>query len=208
MPKTLPANVAEDSIRPYSGGAWLVLCEIAIPTQNTQYLARNTEDVTFAGQDYDAHSFDVSEQIWSCDGSVPRITLRVAQDRSRAIENIINDTQGGIDGTISVIKVGENFLDTPIPALQADYDILAAASDDDWVTFTLGIPNPLTVAVPKRIYTSKSCPWATPSLFKGPECGYAGADTECTGTYDDCYAKGNQARFGADLGLDPNGMTL
>lgn len=208
MPKTLPAEVVQDSINPYSGGAWLMLCEIAIPTQDTQYLARNTEGVTYAGQDYDAFNFEVSEQVWTSDGSIPRITIRIAQDRNRVIESIINETQGGIDGVVSVFKVGENFLDDPIPALHANYDILSSESDDEWVTFTLGIPNPLIAVIPKRIYTSKTCPFATPSLFKGPECGYSGTDTECVGSYNACYAKGNQARFGADLGLDPNGMLL
>ncbi len=208
MPKTLTGPVNQDAIDPYSGGAWLHLLEIVVPTENTQRIARNTEDVTYAGDKFDKHNFDVSEQIFSSDGSVPRVTVRIAQDRNKIIEKIINDTYGALDGTVKIIKVGEKFLATAIPALEFNYDILATESDDAWVTLTLGIPNPLSASLPKRSYSSSSCPFATPSLFKGPECGYAGVDPSCIGTYQACYAKANAARWGGDLGLDPNGLTL
>jgi phage-related protein len=208
MPKTLPAAVHQDAIDPYSGGAWMHLLEIVVPTQNTQRIARNTEDVVYAGDRFTKFNFDVSEQVFSSDGSVPRVTVRIAQDRAKVVEKIINDTYGALNGTVKIIKAGEKFLDVAIPALEFDYDILGTESDDAWVTLTLGIPNPLSAAVPKRSYSSSSCPFATPSLFKGPECAYAGMDLTCTGTYQDCYGKSNAARWGGDLGLDPNGLTL
>ncbi len=208
MPKTLPSNVKQDSIDPYSGGAWIHLVEIVVPTQNTQRLARNTEDVTYAGDVFSKFNLDIGEQTFNSDGSIPRITLRVAQDVDRTIEDIINATYGGENGTVKIIKVGENFLDTAIPALEFNYDILASESDGEYVTLTLGMPNPLIQQIPKRSYSSSGCPFATPSLFKGIECGYSGADTSCTGTYEDCYDKSNAARWGGDLGLDPNGLTI
>ncbi len=208
MPKTLTGQINQDVINPYSGGAWMALCEIVVPTQNTQRLARNTEEVTYAGNVFDKFNFDVSEQVFSSDGSVPRVTLRVAQDRNATIEKIINDTYGALGGTVKIIKAGEKYLDTAVPALEFNYDILGTESDDNWVTFTLGIPNPLSESVPKRSYSSSSCPFATPELFKGPECGYTGADTTCTGDYPACYAKGNAARWGGEVGLDPNGLSV
>lgn len=208
MSKNLPTEVNRDAIRPYSGGAWLALCEIAVPTQATQYLARNKEDVTYIGQKYTKHNLDVSPQIWTCDNSVPRVTLRVHQDINRTIENIVNESLGAVNGTVKLIKVGEKFLDEAIPALEANYDILVANSDFEWVTFTLGIPNPLTLPVPQNVYTCSQCPYAKPTLFKQTECGYDGDDPSCTGTYLDCLEKGNADRWGGDLGLDPNSMAL
>ena len=208
MPKTLTGPINQDSIDPYSGGAWIHLCEIVVPGENTQRLARNTEDVAYAGDQFDKFNFDLSEQVFSSDGSIPRVTLRVAQDRARTIERIINDTYGGAGGSVKIIKIGEKFLATAVPALEFNYDILATESDDSWVTITLGMPNPLTAPIPKRSYSSSNCPFATPDLFKGCECGYAGVDTSCTGSYQDCYTKGNAVRWGGDLGLDPNGLSL
>jgi len=200
----IPPVIHKDLIDPYSGGAWLWLCEIAVPGYAVERIARNTEDVRYGGNDFDKFNLQIGEQMFSGDGSIPRVTLRVFQDVNRIIEDMVNETEGALGAGIKLIRVCEKYLDTPISALEADYESLAAESDSEWVTFTLGIPNPLTQRIPLRIYSSSSCPWATPSLFKGPECQYAGADPTCTGTYEDCYTKGNAVHWGGELGLDPN----
>lgn len=208
MPKDLPSSLKQDSIQPYSGGAWLWLTEIVIPTKNTQRIARNTEDVVYADDRFTKGNFDLGGMTFSSDGSIPRITLRVAQDRAKALHDAVEQTYGALGGTVKIIKAGEKFLDEAIPALEYNNEILGAETDDAYVTLTLGIPNPLSQQVPLRSYCATSCPFATPDLFKGPECGYSGVDTSCTGTYQDCYEKGNAVRWGGDIGLDPNGMSL
>jgi len=200
----IPPFMESDLIDPYSGGAWLWLCEIAVPGYATERLARNTEDVPFAGLDYEKFNLQIGEQMFSGDGSIPRVTLRVFQDVNRKIEDLVNETEGALGAQIKLIRVNEKFLDIPVSALEADYDNLASESDTEWVTFTLGIPNPLTQRIPLRIYSSSSCPWATPTLFKGPECQYAGEDPICGGGYEECYQKGNAVHWGGELGLDPN----
>lgn len=200
----IPPFMHKDLIDPYSGGAWIWLCEIAMPGQATRRLARNTEDVTYDSNLFDKFNLQIGEQMFSGDGSIPRVTLRVFQDANRVIENMVNETEGALGANVKLIRVNEKFLNTPVSALEADYDSLASESDTEWVTFTLGIPNPLTQRFPLRIYSSSMCPWATPTLFKGPDCQYTGPDGTCTGTYEDCYLKGNAVNWGAELGLDPN----
>ena len=204
MPKDLPADMKQDLTKPNTGGTWLWLCEIAVPNYTTKRFARNTENVQYGDNEYQAFNMDVGGQVLSSDGSVPQITLRISQDANRMIENIVNETQGGLGAEVKLIKVNSEFLSTPIPALEADYEVLMAESDEDWVVFTLGLPNPLTQRVPLRSYSSSICPYATPTLFKGPECGYTGSDTTCTGTLEDCRNKGNAERWGGFIGLDPN----
>lgn len=208
MPKNLPSSVAQDAVQPYSGGAWLYLAEVVIPTKNTQRIARNTEDVTYADSRFVKGNFDIGGMQFSSDGSIPRITLRVAQDRAKALHDAVESTFGALGGSVKIIKAGENFLDAAIPALEYNNEILGTETDDEYATLTLGIPNPLSQQVPLRSYCATSCPFATPDLFKGPECQYVGVDTSCTGTYQDCYAKSNATKWGGDLGLDPNGLTL
>jgi len=198
----IPDFMHKDLIDPYSGGAWLWLCQITVPTQTIQRIARNTEDVVYGENTFDKFNFDVSEQIFSSDGSIPQVTLRVFQDVNRRMENIINATEGALGADIKLIRVNEKFLSTPVTALEIDYENLASESDSEWVTFTLGLPNPLTQRYPLENYSSSICPEATPTLFKGPACQYAGADTSCTGTYEDCYKKGNAEFWGGELGLD------
>lgn len=200
----IPPFMEKDLITPYSGGAWLWLAEIAVPGQNIVRIARNTEDISHVGKDYSKFNIQIGEQMFSGDGSIPRVTLRVFQDVNRIIQNIIDATEGALGAEVKLIKVCEKFLGYSVAALEADYENLASESDSEWVTFTLGIPNPLTQRFPLRTYSSSICPWASPSLFKGPECQYAGGDTWCKGTYEDCYTKGNQVHFGGELGLDSN----
>ena len=200
----IPPLMHKDLIDPYSGGAWLWLCEFAMPGQATQRIARNTEDVRYDGEDYEKFNMQISEQMFSGDGSIPRVTLRIFQDANRVMEKIVNDTGGALGANVKLIRVNENFLTTPVSALEFDYDALASVSDTEWVTFTLGIPNPLTQRFPLWFYNSSMCHLATPSLFGGPECQYAGPDPTCTGTYEDCYLKGNAENWGGEPGLDPN----
>lgn len=50
----------------------------------------------------------------------------------------------------------------------------------------------LQVTLPKRIYSRNYCQWR----FKGTECAYAGAETECNKTRQRCKQLSNYIRFG------------
>jgi len=205
MPRSLPAGIKEDIVTPNTGSVWMWLCEVNVPNYDVIRKARNTKDVVYGNKAYIKHGIDIGKQVLSGDGSIPRVVLRISQDVNKTIETIINDTQGGLGTTVKLIKVNSEFLGTAIPALEANYDLLLAESDEEWVSFTLGIPNPLTQRIPLRIWSASGCPWATPTLFKGARCQYAGVETTCTGTYRDCKDnKSNEVHWGGELGLNPN----
>ena len=208
MPKDLPAEISQNIADPFGGGVWLYLCEIIVPGQTTQRLARNTEDVTYGENTYTKSNFDVSKQTLSGDGSVPRVTLRILHDQNKTLEQIVDDSEGALEGTVKLVKVWNGLSGEAVSSLESEFGILAVESDESGVSFVLGVPNLLSQQVPIRSYSSSGCPYATSSLFKGVECGYSGSDTSCTGTLSDCVGKGNAARWGGDLGLDPNGIGL
>lgn len=204
----IPPFMHKDLIDPYSGGAWLWLVKIAIPGYDVRRIARNTEDIVYGGVNFPKGNLDVGQQSYSGGGSIPQVLLRVMQDPNHELEDIINATQGGAGGTVKLIRTCEKFLDTPVDEWECEFDILTAESDTEWVTFTLGIPSLLTQRIPLRLYSSKICPYAIPALFKGPECQYVGGDGTCTGSYEDCYVKGNAVHWGSELGLDPNALKI
>lgn len=204
----IPPFMQKDLIDPYSGGAWLWLAKIFVPTQVTQRIAKNTEGLKYGGKDFVKSNFMLGKQKLSGDASIPRIILRIAQDNDRTFENIINATKGGEDGTVTIIRTCEKYLEESVEALQAEYDILTAGSDSTWVTFILGMPNLLFQRFPLWSYSSKVCELATPSLFKGPRCQYAGGDSTCTGLFEDCYTKGNALHWGAEMGLAPTAVRI
>lgn len=201
---TIPSFIEKTLIDPYSGGAWLWLAKIFVSDEYaTRRIARNTENVIYGGETFEKFNFDIGKQTFAGDGKVPRIMLRTSQDPD--IENIINASKGAHGGTIKIIRVNENFTAFEVEALEAIYSIISAESDFGHCIFTLGIPNPLSRRIPLRIYNSKLCPYAVPTLFKGPECQYEGGLTACTGTIEDCRDnKINQVHWGGELGLSPN----
>ncbi len=200
----MPPEMHEALIDPYSGGAWLWLVEIKLPGYGLLRYARDRVNIIYAGQTYTKNNFDPGLAALTGDGSLSRTALKVAQDANYTLEDKINATQGGSGGWVKIIRAHEDFLDKFIDELEQITDILTAESDTIHVKFTLGIQDPLRRKVPLYIYSSKHCPYMKPGLFKGPECQYAGADPTCTGKYEDCFTKGNQIHYGADLGLDPN----
>lgn len=200
----IPPFMHKDLIDMVAGGAWLWLVEIVVPNYAAVRIARNTKDVRYGVDLFDKFNLQIGEQIFSGDGSIPRVTLRVFQDMNRRVEDIINESEGALGAEVKLIRVNEKFLHLPVAALEQNYSNLAAESDTEWVTFTLGIPNPLMQRFPLIEFSSSTCHLASPELFKGPACQYAGSDSTCTGTYHDCRTKGNAEHWGAELGLDPN----
>ncbi len=205
----IPPLMHRDIIDPYGDmGGWLWLVEIVVPTQATQRIARNTETVVYGGTKFPKGNFDVGRIPLVGDGSIPRIQLQIAQDETGTLEDIVNATKGGENGTVKLIRTCEKYFNSPVKALERTYDILTAGSDFQWVIFSLGIPNALTQRIPLWSYSSKVCPLATPSLFKGPRCQYDGDDVVCTGLFEDCRTKGNAVHWGAEIGLDPNAVRI
>jgi len=205
---SMPPEMHAALIDPYSGGAWLWLIEISIIGYEPIRMARNTVDVTYGGVIYSKNNFEIGLAPLSGDGSVPHYIVKVLQDADHTLEDKMNATQGAGGGAISVIRAHEDFLTIPIVELEQIIEILTMDSDTTHVYFQLGMPNPLTQRIPLRLYSSKICPYATATLFKGPECQYDGEDVICDGTFEDCYTKGNAVNWGGELGLDPNSIRI
>jgi len=205
---TIPSFILETLLNPYSGEAWLWLAEIIVPNFDTVRIAKNTAEVIYDENPYSKSNFEVDKQSLSGDGTIPRLVFRIAQDEVHNLEAIMNASKGMKQGYVKLIRTCESFLDSPVQDFEAMYSILTAGSDNEWIAFSLGIPNLLTQKIPRDLYSSSICHLATPSLFKGVKCRYGGADTTCTGLFEDCYVKGNAQHWGAELGLDPSSIRV
>ena len=207
MPNTLPNDFKKSLLDPMDQNTWLWMTQIAVPSESTIYAAGNNEDVTYDGQKYTADNLEVSARDIGSSGNIPTVVLRTSTLNS-TIYDLIQRTSGGNNADIQLIKVNNDFLATSIPALEADFENLKCKCDSEWIYFTLGVPNPMLKRIPLRDYSSSICPYATPTLFKKSRCRYAGADSSCTGTYEDCLAKGNAVHWCGFLGLDNSSMEV
>ena len=207
MAVTLPNSFRESLLNPMDKNQWSWCVRIAVPGETVRRLTDNNEEITYDSVVYTPDDLEVGARDVNSSGNIPTVTLRTSALNS-VIYDLIQDTSGAEDADVKLIKVNNDFLSEDIPALEVDYESLATKCDSDWIYFTLGAPNPMHKRIPLRSYSSSICPNADPVRFKKSRCRYAGADTSCTGTYEDCYDKSNAEHWGGFIGLDNSSMEV
>jgi lambda family phage minor tail protein L len=177
-------------------------------------LARNTDDVIWQGNTYVAFNFDIQSIEENSNGQLPNVTIQVS-NVNRAVQGQLEPYSGGIGATV-VLTVVQSADLAGDPVQQFTWTILEAFAPDQWVTFTLGAPNPLRRAFPNGQYVKDHCMWRynTPALQAvadpaGSQCGYLGAIATCDLTLNGpngCRFHANQERFGGFPGIDSAGF--
>lgn len=194
--KTLPASLILEKNKIATANAWLVLLDVVLTDDTELFLVKNSENITYNSQAYTAIDFEIDSTKESSSGEIPTVTLRVS-NITRVLQAYLEDLGGAIGSTVTVRVVNAAHLAEDYTELEMTYDVLKTSSNAQWVTFTLGAPNPLRRRFPLYRYIADHCAWT----FKGAECGYAGAASTCKRTLPDCQAKSNSARFGGFKGL-------
>lgn len=166
----------------------------------TLYVARNSEDVVFKGNTYEAGSFDF--EITHAANSAPDVKLSVV-DFTQTIQEKMESYSGGVGFKVWVMIVNSSNLDQPSEFIEQFY-VLSAQVSGYKVVWTIGSRNPLRVRFPRRIQSRDRCQWQ----FAGTECGYEGLVTTCDYTLqgpNGCGEKANSRRYGGQPGLRPRG---
>lgn len=185
-----------------SSGAWLVLLEINLPGgSNILRVVNNTENVTWAGEEWVAFPFEIDDMTEDRAGEVPQINLRVS-NITKAIQIYLEQNEGGVRSEVILRVVHSDHLDLATAEAEFVFECLACSADASWITFTLGTANPFRRRFPRRRLLSEFCNWT----FKGAECGYTGATTTCNKTLTTCRALNNTARFGGFPGVGRRGF--
>jgi lambda family phage minor tail protein L len=200
--KKLPANIVLEKNKLAQNSAWLILLHINIES-NHFYLVRNNESITYSGQQYDPFAFELDVTKQESKGKIPTVNLNVS-NVTRIFANVLELYDGGVGAEVTLTVVNSELLSENYAELEITYDVLATEVNEEWVSFTLGAPNPLRQRYPKYRYISGHCNWQ----FKSTECGYSGDDTVCARTLDDCQTKENSERYGGFLGLMAGGMRV
>ena len=201
--KTLPANIILEKNKIAADSAWIILIEIYLDDSTVLYFARNNEAITYDGQEYQAFPFELDAMKENARGEIPTLTLRVS-NVTRIIQAYLEDYSGGVGKTVKLIVVNSENLTEDFAELEMEFEVLATTSSVQWVTFTLGAPNPLRQRFPRHRYFSNYCRWE----FKSTECGYTGDATTCNHRLQDCRAYNNSSRFGGFPSLSERGYRV
>lgn len=203
----LSLAAAQDKHKLASTACWLLLLDFNWQGEHVR-VVRNTDPVTFDAGDgagpqiYQPLNFELSGADIRNDGSLPQITIKVS-NVNRLVEGSIVHYQGAAGATCNIYVLNT---DNPSgePDLTLETTIIRTTTDAKLVTFTLSAASPLRMLFPKRLYYQGTCMWR----YKSAQCGYSGALSACSLTYDGangCLAHANQQRFGGFPGIGSNG---
>lgn len=203
--KSLPLSLILEKNKISTDSSFIVLLEITLlnATNTVLRLAANEEDIILTSaanpsvsKTYTAFPFELDLRKENAKGQIPTVLLRVS-NITREIQVYLDALDGGIGSTVKIIVVNSDLLDIDYTELEITYDVIGAASSEEWAVFTLGTPSPLRQRHPQYRYLSDSCNW----VFKGVECAYSGGLTTCGRTFAQCQDRNNTARYGGFRGL-------
>lgn len=186
-----------------SDGAYIILLEIIISSTLTLRICRNTEDVTFKGQQWIAFPFDFGGDIThDSGGSLPQFSVKVS-NVTRVVEGYLEQADGGVGSTVNVyvvnVDAGKNVVDME---LHESFIVKSVNYDVEWVNFTLTGAANLTRRVPERRFLKNACPFP----YKGPECKATSGYTTCDKTLGACRMRNNALRYGGEPAIPQGGI--
>ncbi|MFZ2447488.1 MAG: hypothetical protein WAW37_14125 [Syntrophobacteraceae bacterium] len=201
--KTLPTVLVREKNKLYTPDPWLVLLEISLASGTKFHFCSNSKDVTFAGQVYIAFPFYLEPTRQASKGEIPTVSLRVC-NVTQLIHSYLEDLGGAVGAEVTVRVVSAAHLSENYSELEMVFSVLSTEADAEWITFSLGSASPLRKRFPQHRHIALHCNWE----FRGFECAYAGAETECDRTFKRCEQIGNTARFGGYPGLNLKGWRM
>jgi len=192
--KSLSEALIREKNRLATPSVWIILLEITLTDSTTLRLARNTEDITFDGDVYTAFPFEIDSIGQHSKGEIPTVRLKIS-NITQLMQPYLEELEGGIGSTVKIIVVNSAHLSEDYSELEMTFDVIACNSTAQWVTFTLGAPNPLRQRFPLNQYIAMHCRWRVNSI----ECGLSGET--CNRTLKRCRELGNSVRFGGFVGM-------
>jgi phage-related protein len=180
--------------------AWLILIELTLADSTVIRVTDNASEVVWpAGvpPPWQAFPFEL-EPVNIGHGELTSLSLRIS-NVTRLMQSYLEQGQGGIGATVRLRVVHSAHLDLTAPEMDETYDIVASQADVQWVTLTLGAPNPLLMRFPRHRYLRDHCRW----VYKSPECGYPveSEPATCKRNLADCRLHSNTLRFGGFPGI-------
>ena len=166
-------------------------------------LAEYPENVTFDGVEYIAFPITFDSIKENAQGQIDSTSLKVSNVmRTFGGYFEVYDFRGK---KVTIKTVWANLLADTTSHIDDIYYIDSYSADQNNVNFILTTKfNVLAISLPLRSYSRNYCGW----LFKGTECAYAGAESTCNKTKQQCKEYLNYSRFGGFPSIQPKRTIL
>lgn len=99
----LPLNIIMAKNRTVDSSPWLLLLTLTLPNSETIRIVKNTEAITYKGNEYSPVDFSVSASSHSNEGSLP--TLNISLSNITKILQYYLEEYEGLKGTEVLIEV-------------------------------------------------------------------------------------------------------
>ena len=177
---------------------WIPLVHFAFAGPvGSVWLAGNLSNVTYLGQVYTAFDIEVQLPNSNLEASIPECRI-IAANQSRAFEEMLLVTGGGVDTIVTLTIVNTNNLGADYSALTWTFTILQATCNSNSVEMTCSLYSPLDRKFPPDRYYGTTCRY---KYFKGSECRASHPATTCNRSLDQCRQYLNQTNFGGFPGI-------
>jgi phage-related protein len=163
----------------------------------TVRIAKNSENVIFMGDVYQAANFEVNISVE--ESKEPSITL-TAQDQTKTLSTYVDLYDGLVKSDATLYVVHEDSLDGPAE-MSEDFLVIDASVSEYVVSLSLGVESAVAQRFPNFRQFRNRCGWK----YKGIRCKYSGGMPTCDFTRDGangCIAHGNEVNFGGFPGLN------
>lgn len=188
----LPAALITEKNTLLQDSAYIILLQIDFSGQTIR-LANNTEDIVWNSQTWNKTYFEIDTIDLTATGELPSISCRI-QNIDRSLMVYLDNNSGGQGAVIWFYVVNTNHLSETTPFLEFKFTVVGCTETVDFITFKLGMKNPMLRAFPYWRIMKRYCRYKT---FKGPLCQYSGSETSCNRTYKVCdETMNNVSRIG------------
>lgn len=179
-------------------GVWLMLLDITYGSEDTIRLVRNTEKITFQGNEYFPYGFELNE-ITESPNELPNVQLQIS-NATGTLQRMLEEFSGVTGANVIIRVVNTNVAD--VAEIEEHFTVLGSSSDRSYITFTLGTDFSFSKRFPPVRVMKDFCPFK----FKSVECGYTGELTACNKTLSNCRTRNNSTRFGGEPTIPQGGL--
>jgi len=189
--------------------SWLILAYINATGIGGSVYRRvlNEAAVTFLSQPFSPVAMVFGEVQESLKGDLPKIDMRVS-NLDTELNTAMNAKDGLRGATVTVYVVSADGLASGVAEIIEVFTILETSADNQWITFTLGMADPVGRRFPRDRYTVALCrhQYRTTRYEITAFCRYTGVEpdgqTTCDHSLKNCIDRNNTAQFGGSPGVD------
>ena len=183
-------------------GAYAYCMDITLLDGTDITVTTDGNPVNWNSKQYVPFEFTINALGGEKAGEVPQSTVQVS-NISRALVPYLENGVGGVGADVLIHVVNTKMTSGP-SMYTAKFLCTGCDVDARWVTFTLGVSNPLRQRFPRNTIRKNQCTWR----YRGIGCGYTGGFIACDKTLVSCELRGNTARFGNFPGAGRGGLDV